>query len=618
MPKDGKIYVKPQSLAQKKVTGYDRVKQETMDRNNEILNALGLKSIPYPFCSSQPTREGKNNVDGDESDEDFHLPENVEGLHFSSDDDEVHGSQKKKGQPSRAVAKNEAQMQPSTAMAATLQPSPSQLPQLPVIDQMQPSTATNQPQPPPIVTQKVPRRPVGAMTGTSQPSPTTSQMLPSQFVDQSQPPKAANQLHAPPSVTTELPCNPAEAMAATPQPSPTTGQIPPSKFVDQTQPPTAANQPQGPPSLTTKLPRNPAGAMAGTAQPSPIVSQVQPPPITDQMQTPPPVVSSKRSRSVESMAASRGRGPSRPHKDWGTGKKLEVVLDKYDLPIGTTAGVLQSQLGILARKANTNVPDVYKHNCLMSVGKKWKDWKDYLKRNYYDIYETDAERVANCPDRVDPNQWRILVAFWGGQLATLAAAKGGVEPDRLEVFQKTHTKKDGKPVDEASKIAIARIDERISQVPVSLQSPTYREKVFTDVLGQDTRGRVRTFGLGPCPSQVWGTRFTRSQELHDRDQLHAELRKEVLAEVDDRLSRLERKCARFEAHAKDIGYPLPPSPEDDSPISPSHNGQNGSGQSCNEEHVLDANRPQQQIGDDRSRPLRAWTDEELMYEMELS
>lgn len=96
MPKDGKIYVKPQSLAQKKMTGYDKVKQETMERNNKIMNALGLKSIPYPFCSSQPTREGKSNVDGDESNEDFHPPENVEGLHFSSDDDEVHGSQKKK------------------------------------------------------------------------------------------------------------------------------------------------------------------------------------------------------------------------------------------------------------------------------------------------------------------------------------------------------------------------------------------------------------------------------------------------------------------------------------------------------------------------------------------
>lgn len=72
------------------------------------------------------------------------------------------------------------------------------------------------------------------------------------------------------------------------------------------------------------------------------------------------------------------------------------------------------------------LPDVYKHNCLMSVGKKWKDWKDYLKRNYYDIYETDAERVANCPDRVDPNQWRILVAFWGGQLATVIQYVNGL------------------------------------------------------------------------------------------------------------------------------------------------------------------------------------------------
>ncbi|KAI8527418.1 hypothetical protein RHMOL_Rhmol12G0073500 [Rhododendron molle] len=49
--------------------------------------------------------------------------------------------------------------------------------------------------------------------------------------------------------------------------------------------------------------------------------------------------------------------------------------------------------------------------------------------------------------------------------------------------------------------------------------------------------------------------------------------KEVLAEVDDWLSCPERKRARFEAHANDLGYPLHPSPEEDSPIAPSHNGQ---------------------------------------------
>ncbi|KAI8560611.1 hypothetical protein RHMOL_Rhmol04G0271500 [Rhododendron molle] len=39
---------------------------------------------------------------------------------------------------------------------------------------------------------------------------------------------------------------------------------------------------------------------------------------------------------------------------------------------------------------------------------------------------------------------------------------------------------------------------------------------------------------------------------------------------------------------------------------------NGSGQSCNEEHVLGANSPQQQNGNDMSRPLKGWTDEEYL------
>ncbi|KAI8572280.1 hypothetical protein RHMOL_Rhmol01G0186000 [Rhododendron molle] len=137
----------------------------------------------------------------------------------------------------------------------------------------------------------------------------------------------------------------------------------------------------------------------------------------------------------------RGRGFARPYVGWGTGAKLEVKLNKDDQPIGNTAGPLQSQLGILARNAtlapltftdwrapelypykeriwaevkeNTTAPDAYKHNCLMSVGKKWKDWKDELKRTFYNLYDKDEDRLANCPNRVDPDQWRVFVQFWG-------------------------------------------------------------------------------------------------------------------------------------------------------------------------------------------------------------
>ncbi|XP_058189238.1 uncharacterized protein LOC131306826 [Rhododendron vialii] len=129
----------------------------------------------------------------------------------------------------------------------------------------------------------------------------------------------------------------------------------------------------------------------------------------------------------------------------GTRAKLEVKLNKDDQPIGNTAGPLQSQLGILARNAtlapltftnwrapelypykeriwtevkeNTTTPDAYKHNCLMSVGKKWKDWKDELKRTTYNLYDNDEDHLANCLNRVDPNQWRVLVQFWGTKTA---------------------------------------------------------------------------------------------------------------------------------------------------------------------------------------------------------
>ncbi|KAH7859226.1 hypothetical protein Vadar_033361 [Vaccinium darrowii] len=144
-------------------------------------------------------------------------------------------------------------------------------------------------------------------------------------------------------------------------------------------------------------------------------------------------------------------------------------------------------------KDNTNVPEVYKHNCLMFVSKKWRDWKDYLKRYHYDAYKTDAERLDNCPVRVDSDQWSILVAFWGGQCAkersdrnlanrqfqkmghtsgrkSHCRVRAGLakekevetnEVDRIEVFEKTHTNKDGNPVDNDSATAMLQMDDEI-------------------------------------------------------------------------------------------------------------------------------------------------------------
>lgn len=54
----------------------------------------------------------------------------------------------------------------------------------------------------------------------------------------------------------------------------------------------------------------------------------------------------------------------------------------------------------------------------MSVlGKKWKDWKNVLKRERYDAHETDGERLADRDFRVPEEQWKLVVAYWGTEKA---------------------------------------------------------------------------------------------------------------------------------------------------------------------------------------------------------
>ncbi|KAG5556115.1 hypothetical protein RHGRI_006664 [Rhododendron griersonianum] len=170
-----------------------------------------------------------------------------------------------------------------------------------------------------------------------------------------------------------------------------------------------------------------------------------------------------------------------------------------------------------------------------------------------------------------------------------------VEPDRIQVFIKTHTKKDGQPVDEASALAIRRLNEGASQIPESSESHALREELFTSVLKPDRNGRVRTYGLGPCPSQVFGTRYTRSQEQRVKDQLRAELhaelgaellaelraelRQKVLRDVNDEITQLKNQYATMAAYMKSAGHSLPPpngagnGDGDHTPSLMEHNGQ---------------------------------------------
>nr|XP_029119885.1 uncharacterized protein LOC105043294 isoform X2 [Elaeis guineensis] len=243
----------------------------------------------------------------------------------------------------------------------------------------------------------------------------------------------------------------------------------------------------------------------------------------------------------------RGRGPTRCLDVWNSpeGQHIRVAFNNLGQPIGRKAAKLSNFLGTIARDGHLAplnfidwraVPDGSKEKMwqlveskfdidpigkdwvLKSLGTKWRNWKAELKAAHYDTHKTDEERLADCDKRVVPDQWPFLVAYWsskkgkarsntnranrvhlrfGHTSGTKSFARireeervkrpDGQELSRAELFVLTHTHKDGQPMDEASLEAI--------------------------VMGEEKPGRLRTYGLGPSPSDIYGPRPTRSEAM---------------------------------------------------------------------------------------------------------
>uniref|UniRef100_M1BZI9 Leucine-rich repeat resistance protein n=1 Tax=Solanum tuberosum TaxID=4113 RepID=M1BZI9_SOLTU len=70
---------------------------------------------------------------------------------------------------------------------------------------------------------------------------------------------------------------------------------------------------------------------------------------------------------------------------------------------------------------NTDTTDDMKRILMMSFGSKWKESKHEAKPIGHDPYNTDIERLAHCPNRVEEDQWRSLVHYWRSKEAKVCA-----------------------------------------------------------------------------------------------------------------------------------------------------------------------------------------------------
>ncbi|CAL5357624.1 unnamed protein product [Camellia sinensis] len=192
--------------------------------------------------------------------------------------------------------------------------------------------------------------------------------------------------------------------------------------------------------------------------------------------------------------------------------------------------------------AHTDADESMKRTIMASFGKKWRDWKSRVKTMGYKPFKNDAERLAHRPDRVHEDQWRALVYYWGTQSASKSSKKNrkirkkktlhhrtgrkpfsvvrleetkknnGVPASRSQVWMAAYMK-DGTANSDSVNEVMTQMNELAEHMEGSSTDPAaLQEQIFTQIMGPERPGRVRTFGLGPSPTDVFGGGYRRSQE----------------------------------------------------------------------------------------------------------
>ncbi|KAM7460850.1 hypothetical protein LguiA_028971 [Lonicera macranthoides] len=82
--------------------------------------------------------------------------------------------------------------------------------------------------------------------------------------------------------------------------------------------------------------------------------------------------------------------------------------------------------------------------------------------------------------------------------------EAGEDTNRINVFRKTRTPKNGGPMNPETQAVIAEMESRRDAVPEEERTPEFIDRVFTQVVGPDGHGCVRTYGKGVTPQVVFG------------------------------------------------------------------------------------------------------------------
>ncbi|KAI3755176.1 hypothetical protein L1987_54971 [Smallanthus sonchifolius] len=297
----------------------------------------------------------------------------------------------------------------------------------------------------------------------------------------------------------------------------------------------------------------------------------------------------------------QGRGPTRCLKLLNAAGRIKIVTNDLGQPVGREASLLTSFLGLTARDGNlapliysswSKVPENNKESMwqkvltkfdinpcsrswvLMSLGTKWRNFKSLLKTTHYDTHATDEERLADCDERVLPDQWAFLVSQWSSEKWQRISAKNkanrarqrfihtsgkksfarireeekakrpdGKEPSKAELFILTRTRKNGLPMNEETAAVISQLRESETnkeQTVINKNEP--QDDAYNHVMGVVRKRDVSLFGLNATPSRSGSEVPTRAEALKMVKEKNAEV-----VEMKEKLASVEETCSQMAA-----------------------------------------------------------------------
>ncbi|KAG8364814.1 hypothetical protein BUALT_Bualt18G0037800 [Buddleja alternifolia] len=294
----------------------------------------------------------------------------------------------------------------------------------------------------------------------------------------------------------------------------------------------------------------------GTVQPNVNTGEQDRAPIQDESTEAAPAISENNGKRV--------RGPTCMPKVWGqpSDKLVEVSFNDLGQPNDQyKTSTLAHFLGTIARNGRycplsyqdwRLMPRSYKDEMLKitkfdlppgkesyilkSINKKWRNWKCQVKKLNFDPNILIEQQMLDIPDSVDEEQYKTLVKHWMSDkskrkseknrqtraqldllhrmgkksfalVKELMKKKLGRYPTRAELFEECYYRAGGSPTSAIIQEAIEHMKELGEQEPESSNHDCIHnpQDTYAKIMGEDKHGRVRMYGMGVTPADVYGT-----------------------------------------------------------------------------------------------------------------